>query len=193
MQDIDLLWQQFLEGDMQALGKIMSLYYRDLFYYGSKFSKDGDFVEDAIQDLFLGIWEKRNSINGTIPAKAYLMACLRRSMHRATKAQHRFMPASIESVDAGFELSFSVEQSYIEQESAQHSLLQIRQSVEGLPARQKEVIYLKYFQSMDRSQISEVMGISPQTVSNLLQMALGQLKKHIKVEFLTLFLLHFLV
>ncbi|WP_025763377.1 RNA polymerase sigma factor [Dyadobacter tibetensis] len=193
MQDADLLWQQFLEGDMQALAGVMGLYYRDLYYYGSKFSKDERFVEDAIQDLFLGIWEKRAAINGNIPAKAYLMACLRRAMHRTTKQQNRLPQESLDLLEQGFGLTFSVEQGYIEQEAARYSLQKIQQSLEMLPARQKEVIYLKYFQNLDRSQISEVMGISPQTVSNLLQKALGQLKKYFKVELLTLFILHFLI
>lgn len=46
---------------------------------------------------------------------------------------------------------------------------------------------------MSRDQISEIMSVSPQTVSNLLQIAIRQLKKHWKAEFLTFFVIHLFI
>jgi DNA-directed RNA polymerase specialized sigma24 family protein len=49
-------------------------------------------------------------------------------------------------------------------------------SIEKLPPRQKEVIFLKFYQGFDRNEIAQAMDITPQTVSNLLQIALNKLK-----------------
>ena len=46
-----------------------------------------------------------------------------------------------------------------------------------LPQRQREVVYLRFFQSMSRDEIAVVMEIAPQTVSNILQIALGKLRE----------------
>ncbi|CAG5005659.1 hypothetical protein DYBT9275_03624 [Dyadobacter sp. CECT 9275] len=191
--DTELLWQRFLNSDVEAFELLMNSYFRDLFHYGSKFSKNQEFVKDSIQDLFLTLWERRSNLSTNIAVKAYLMASLRRMMHRSTLVQNRLHGESADATDEIFDVEFSVEQKYIESESTHLRSLRIRQSLEELPKRQKEVIYLKYFQEMDRTQISEIMGVSPQTVSNLLQIALGQLKKHFKVELLTLFLPYFFI
>ena len=55
-----------------------------------------------------------------------------------------------------------------------------------LPQRQKEVIYLHYFENMDYTQIAEVMGIRYQSVLNLTQKALQKLRS---ANLLTIFLL----
>lgn len=191
MQNYQQQWQRFLNGDIDAYEKVLQFHFRDLFYYGSKFSKDPEFVKDAIQDLFLTLWEKRENLGNDVPVKAYLMASLRRIMHRSAKINSRIPRVALDDINQTFEVDFSIEQKLIETEIAQIRVLKIKKSIEELPARQKEVIYLKYFQELDRSQIADIMGISPQTVSNLLQIALSQLKKHIKVEFLTLLFLLF--
>jgi DNA-directed RNA polymerase specialized sigma24 family protein len=46
-----------------------------------------------------------------------------------------------------------------------------------LPERQKEVVYLKFFESLSREEISHILEIAPQTVSNILQIALGKLRQ----------------
>jgi RNA polymerase sigma factor (sigma-70 family) len=45
-----------------------------------------------------------------------------------------------------------------------------------LPKRQKEIIYLKFFENLGREEIADIMQISPQAVSNLLQKALKNLR-----------------
>ncbi len=191
MQDYQKQWQKFLNGEIEAFEKILQFHFRDLYYYGSKFSKDPEFVKDAIQDLFLTLWEKRENLGNDVPVKAYLMASLRRIMHRSSKINARIPSVEIDNSTHLFEVDLSVEQKLIETETDQIRVHKIKKSIEELPARQKEVIYLKFFQEMDRGQIADIMGISPQTVSNLLQIALGQLKKHFKVEFLTLLFVFF--
>tara|TARA_R110002124_G_scaffold89310_7_gene228397 strand:+ start:1062 stop:1640 length:579 start_codon:yes stop_codon:yes gene_type:complete len=191
MLEVEEQWRQFLKGDMEAFEKVLNIHFKDLFYYGSKFSKNQEFVKDAIQDLFLNLWEKRGNLSDDIPVKAYLMASLRRIMHRSALVQTKIPGIPLEANSQVFEVELSIEHKWIEQESTEQRAQKIKTSIEELPARQKEVIYLKYFQELNRSQISEIMGVSPQTVSNLLQIALGQLKKHFKVEFLTFFFFYF--
>jgi RNA polymerase sigma factor (sigma-70 family) len=178
-------WRRFLTGDREAFGQLMSVHYRSLFQYGSKFSKDKEFVKDSIQDLFLTLWEKRENLSADAEPKPYMMASLRRLMHRSTSSRLRLGEGQLNDVDASFDVEFSVEHAYIENESTLVSAQQLHQLLDELPKRQKEVVYLKYFQEMDRDQISEVMAVTPQTVSNLLQIAIKQLKKHWRV---TLFL-----
>lgn len=191
--DDKIIWQRFLAGEVEAFDRLMTLHFRTLFHYGSKFSKDKEFVKDNIQDLFLILWERRQNLSGDIAVKPYMMASLRRLMHRSSKSKPLLSDTAFDEVSGNFEIEFSVEEEYIENESSLVLTQKLGKLLDELPERQKEVVYLKFFQEMDRGQISEVMNISPQTVSNLLQIAIKQLKRHWKAEFFTLFLVHFLL
>lgn len=187
-----VLWQDFLAGELRAFEKLMSDNFRLLFRYGSKFSKDRELVKDSIQDLFMILWEKRDNLSPDAAVKPYLMASLRRLMHRQVSSRTWVGGEALQDEDDYFEIEFSVEDDYIRNEATNTRTLQLQKLLNALPRRQKEVVYLKFFQELSRDQIAEVMAVSPQTVSNLLQIAIRHLKAHWKAEFLIFFLLHFL-
>ncbi|MCF0074605.1 sigma-70 family RNA polymerase sigma factor [Dyadobacter sp. CY261] len=188
-----LLWQDFLAGEVRAFEKLMSDNFRLLFQYGCKFSKDRELVKDSIQDLFLVLWEKRGNLNPDAAVKPYLMASLRRLMHRQVSSRAWVGGEALQEEDDYFDIEFSVEDEYIANEAIAVRSGQLEKLLNALPRRQKEVVYLKFFQELSREQIAEVMAISPQTVSNLLQIAIKHLKAHWKAGFLLFFLLHFLL
>ncbi|MPR36084.1 RNA polymerase sigma factor [Salmonirosea aquatica] len=183
-EDHEVIWKRTLAGHVSAFETLMDSHFRLLFEYGLKFSDDEEFVKDNIQDLFLYVWEKRRNLNTNIPVKPYLMASLRRMMHRASNTALVYNP-SLENHPTLFDVKFSVEKEYIRRETTRLMSLKLKTTLEKLPPRQKEVVYLKFFQELNRDQIATVMNISPQTVSNLLQIAMKQLRKHWKAQFAT--------
>lgn len=179
------LWTRFLAGEESAFQLLMTTYYGSLFRYGTRFSKDREFIKDCIQDLFLYLWERRASLRTEIVLKPYLMASLRRYMHRHIPDANLSEEFSDDKVQR-FDFEFSVEETFIRQETTFNRSQHMQSLLQTLPRRQKEVIYLKFFQELEREQIAEVMDIAPQTVSNLLQLALRHLRQYWKLELLTL-------
>jgi RNA polymerase sigma factor (sigma-70 family) len=179
------LWSLMLDGDVSAFENLMEQHFQVLYQYGSKFSKDPEFVKDTIQDLFLYIWEHRSTLSNTNAVRPYLMASLRRMMHRVTLRT----PATDtyeDNLTQVFNAEFSVEQNYIRLESSRVISHHLQSILDDLPARQKEVIYLKFYQGLSRDLISQVMDISPQTVSNLLQIAIKQLRHQINSDYISI-------
>jgi RNA polymerase sigma factor (sigma-70 family) len=166
------------------LEQVMALHFRTLFHYGTKFSADDDFIKDHIQDLFLNLWDRRQSLEAEVNVKAYLLASLRRRLHRALLAQKRFVNYSPDESPAGFELELSVEEAFIADEATDSLCRELKLQLENLPQRQREAVYLKFYEDLTRDQIAEVMGINAQSVSNLLQVAIKHLKINWKAEFL---------
>ncbi|MDJ1494042.1 sigma-70 family RNA polymerase sigma factor [Cytophagaceae bacterium DM2B3-1] len=175
------LWDCFRRGDEGALEQLMKMHFRKLFHYGTKFSKDGAFVKDCIQDLFLDLWNRRQFLSEVQTVKAYLMAALRRRLHRGMTKKGYFVTEEITS-DVFFEVEFSVEDSLIQEETTQLLAHEIKNYLDQLPKRQKEVIYLRFFEGLTREEIAEIMGINLQSVSNLLQSAFKHLKENWKTE-----------
>jgi RNA polymerase sigma factor (sigma-70 family) len=185
-------WQALLNGEVTAYEAIMMTHFRALFQYGSKFSSDRAFVKDCIQDLFLYLWEHREHLSREVHIKPYLMTSLRRRIHRKSNKNTDLFDASIMEESRLFEMEFSVEDVFIEHESSLILSKRVRNVLEALPKRQKEVVYLRFFQNLDREQIAQVMDIAPQTVSNILQMAFKDIRKQWNVEFFGTLLLLFL-
>lgn len=179
------LWRRFLAGETAAFQTLMTDYFRTLFRYGARFSKDKEFIKDCIQDLFLYLWEHRSALREDVAIKPYLMVSLRRYMHRNlpdTTFSDEYMDEKVKPFDA----NFSVEEQYIQEETMVIRIRQMNQFMAMLPPRQKEVIYLKFFQELERDQIAEIMGIVPQTVSNLIQLAIKQLRQCANVDLIVL-------
>ncbi|QKJ31226.1 sigma-70 family RNA polymerase sigma factor [Mucilaginibacter mali] len=186
------LWKLFLAGDKVAFQQLIAQHFRHLVNYGTKFTDDKELVKDTIQELFIRFWEKRANLSDDVNPRAYLTASLRRALHRKIQSVSRFQSFDdVENSSDLFDMELSVESRIIEKEYGRNIARAIAQNMEELPKRQKEVVYLKFFQEMSRDEISEVMGISAQTVSNLLQMALKNLRTRISKDLLVYLLLIF--
>jgi RNA polymerase sigma factor (sigma-70 family) len=171
--DDTTLWLRLIDGDEQALDGLMQLFFKELFHYGTKFSGDDDLIKDCIQDLFLDLWERRHTLRTDVLVKPYLLVAIRRRIHRVWQMQQLQTDLTTQP---DFATGYTVEESLIRSEQARATARQMQQLLDALPARQKEVIYLKYFQDLDRDQIADTMQIAPQSVSNLLQEALRKLR-----------------
>lgn len=168
-------WQRLTGGDVTALEDLMQTYSRLLFRYGRKFSDDADLVKDCIQDLFLDLWERRAHLRPDVRVKPYLMVALRRRIHRQVQRQHSQAGVAADA-DLLPLVEFSVEENYIEDEATRRRAHALHALLNRLPTRQKEAIYLRFFEDLDREEIAQTMGVAPQSVSNLLQEALRKLR-----------------
>jgi RNA polymerase sigma factor (sigma-70 family) len=75
-----------------------------------------------------------------------------------------------------FNFEITIEQKMISDENVLQMSKKISEAIVSLPKRQKEVIYLKFFQNLSRDEIAEIMGNTPQTISNLMQLALKRMR-----------------
>lgn len=49
-----------------AFEELMKTHFAVLFHYGTKFSKDKEFIRDCIQDLFLQLWESGQNLSDNV-------------------------------------------------------------------------------------------------------------------------------
>ena len=166
------LWQQLINGSELALGKLLAKYFNPLQNYGYKFVRNEDFVKDCVQEVFIEIWNRRDRISTPDSVRAYLLSSVRKRVIREGYRQRIINEE--ESADLENDLNFvefSPEWSLIEQESLAETTHRVAEALNQLPKRQREVIYLRYYQNLERDEIADIMGVNPQSVSNLLQAA----------------------
>lgn len=179
IQTDHLLWQLLKMNHEDGLRKLVDKYFNPLQNYGYKFVRDQDFVKDCVQEVFIEIWNRRDRLNTPDSVKAYLLSSVRQRVLRQGHRQRigrKEEPPNLEN-DINF-AEFSPEWSIIEEESVTETAKRVADSLNLLPKRQREVIYLRYYQNLDRHEIAEVMGVNPQSVSNLLQVAFKTFREH---------------
>lgn len=177
-------WFQFRNGDHDAFEEIYREQIDSLLSYGKKFSDDQTLVEDAIQDLFIDMWKKRESLGDTDNIRGYLLLSLRRSIFKKLKKQSKYI--SEEQVDVGyFKTELAIDQLIINEEIDEEKAAKINLAMSNLPDRQKELIYLKYYEGLEYNVIGEMMGLNYQSVRNLASRAIATLKRTILLWIVT--------
>lgn len=181
--DLDIrLWDEFRSGNKTSFAKLMQAHYRNLYTYGTKFRKDHELVKDCLQDLFLELWKNRATLGSTNYVKSYLFKCVRNKMFR--ELQRNRWQLQIAQLDNNycFDVEFSIEHHLIREETLRETANRFSKILNRLPKRQKEVIYLRFYQDLEISEIVEVMEINAQSVYNLIHKALSNLRDPLLVE-----------
>ncbi|HEY8935745.1 MAG TPA: sigma-70 family RNA polymerase sigma factor, partial [Cyclobacteriaceae bacterium] len=141
-----ILWSSFKKGDWEAYTSLYHAYYSLLNNYGYKFTKDVNLIEDTIHDLFVRLWTNRDNLGNPISVKNYLFKSLRNILFRKIKTQARFFNLQEDDESIPFEISFDSQLILSEDE---HQLQQVIKSVlNKLPARQQEVIFLRFYDGL---------------------------------------------
>ncbi|QZT38551.1 sigma-70 family RNA polymerase sigma factor [Halosquirtibacter xylanolyticus] len=157
------LWNLIRQNDKEALKSLFDQQYDTLLSYGIRLNFSPSEVEDVIQDLFISLHDRNKSLPKEVNVQAYLFSAIRFSLFNHRKKTRRFSSLSDQD-DAIFLLEFDDIDADMSMENVQKKLTQ-------LPTRQKEAIYLKYYQNMSINEIGSIMSIAPQSVSNLLHKA----------------------
>lgn len=179
-------WMQRLQQhDEKALASLMKMHYTGLYNYASKFTHDYDLIKDCIQEIFISLWQRRDTATTILSPRFYLLRAIKnqvlKSLHRKSRGPEVF--AEFEEYDFFYELS--VERIIIEKQISETNAVKLRKTLSLLSKRQKEIIYLKYYQYLDNGQIAELMSISRQSVYNLLHDTIQKLKGLWYNEFVT--------
>lgn len=170
--DIEL-WNASTQGDREAFGQLFRRHYPLLFQYGNKICSDAATLEDNIQELFVEIWQKK-STQPVQSVKAYLLQALKYKLYKSFR--NRKPVQNIETTsEEPFELSH--ESFLVTKEEDELKNKKIIEAINKLPARQKEVIYLKIYKGLSYEEVSEIMQINYQVVRNLLCQALKTFRK----------------
>ncbi|MEQ8362845.1 MAG: sigma-70 family RNA polymerase sigma factor [Cyclobacteriaceae bacterium] len=163
-------WQSLKNDKEAALLQLYKNYYQELFNYGVRIARNEELTRDSIHDLFVHLWSK-DSFEGISNPKPYLLKSLRYIIIDGLK-EDSLMSGHIELPD----VALSTEDIQINSEINEASSLKIKSALTKLTNRQKEVVYLRFYNGLDYAEIAEITGISNQSVRNLFSKAIRELR-----------------
>lgn len=181
-----ILWDDFLTGNRAAYACMYERYAKTLYNYGYKIAQNRQLTEDCLQDLFLTILETRDRLGRTDSIKFYLMRSLRRDIVRRLQAEQRF-DADPEVLD--FQVAFQYEPTWLDSQISAEQSAALLAELNALPPRQKEALFLKYFDNLSYEEIAGVMNIEQSSAYKIIYKAIAALQKRVGSSVFMLLLL----
>lgn len=179
-------WDTFRQGDQSAFAQIYFEHYQSLLNYGRRFGLPPEQVEDTIQDLFVELWQYHATLSPTTSIRFYLLRALRNQLSRH---QQESVFADINEESLRFAAHFSFEQQWIDSLDEQHKWQTLQQALNCLTPRQREVLYLRFFNGLDYPQIGSVMNLSYQAARNQVYLALKAIREQFPANWRLLYVL----
>ena len=175
------VWKLFKQGDRKALDYVFEKYVRLLYAYGAKITRNTALVEDSIQDLFVELWQRRASISDATSVKFYLLKSLRQKIIRNLARINEVVVDDRTLQEYELEVEFSEEFKIIEDQVSVEQRDRLIRALSQLTKRQREAIYLKFYEKVSYQEIAEIMNLGIKSAYNLVGKAIDILRNHINV------------
>ncbi|MDR6569416.1 RNA polymerase sigma-70 factor, ECF subfamily [Chitinophaga ginsengisegetis] len=167
-----VLLQRLQQGDTEAYITLYDQYYPSLYTYILHFINIPELAEDALQEVFIKIWEIRERINPELSFSGYL--------YRITR-NHVFKLMKKISADAALRLQVMQELQQ-QTEDADTALLWkqyeslLHKAIAQLPPQRQKVFRLCREESKSYEEVAVELGISRNTVKEHMVLAMKSIK-----------------
>ncbi|MDR2275960.1 MAG: sigma-70 family RNA polymerase sigma factor [Sphingobacterium sp.] len=179
-----VLLETLKKGNQLSFRSIYEKYSDQLFVYGYNILKDEDQCRDAVQDIFVWLWENRETLHIT-NLRSYLFSMLKFNLIWEIKKSKRRNELLSQNHFPLNDLSYD-----------EFAIKELRQVIsdfmDSLPPKAKEVFQLSRENYLSHRKIAEHMGISEHTVRNQLATTLKKFKIYLsKISYWTIILFFF--
>lgn len=181
------IWEDFRSGDESAFIHIYSAYFNELISFGLQFSLDKQLVEDSVQDLFIHIRRKRESLSAIKSSiRLYLFQALKRLI-LDYKKKLRTVDIQPHREEYLFEVVMPREEYIINEQAYREKSEQLVRALGKLTARQREAVYYLYYKSMTYEEIRIMMGLdNVKSARNLVYKAISAMRPYVELFSLAL-------
>lgn len=156
------------QGDREAFNEIYHRYVQYLYQYAFNILRDEDECTDAVQDIFVWLWENSAKINVSV-LKGYLMAAVKYKLARLIQGSKRRSEI--------LSLNSSQEEAFIDDSLEVKELkLAIQEFVLGLPERSRKIFEMSRNEYLSNKEIAARLNISEKTVENQMTIVLKKLR-----------------
>jgi len=159
------------KGNEQAMDILFHRHYSFICKSVYRILKDTNLAEDIAQEVFFGLWKKRESLNITTSVQAYLKrAAINKSLNFIRDQKVKLDDEEKMPVLSNRE---STTQQQLEAEDLQKL---INTTIDSLPEKCRLVFTLSRFEEMSYKEIAKELDISIKTVENQISKALKVLR-----------------
>ena len=176
MADVQSLIDAFQRGESKAFSKIYMHYFPKLKQYGAIFAQDFTIVENCIQDFFVYMLKNQGQLQHVMNFDGYVYKSIRHRILTEVEKQNR-RAIILKLAKNSDQLEASIEQLTTEQEGHDYRVQWMRQQIAHLPTRQREIIYLRFYEGFTYEKIAKITMLSNQVARNYVSRSLKKIRQ----------------
>ncbi len=165
------------KGNIAQYKQMFKQYYEQLVYFSYRYVKDVQIAEDIIQDVFVNIWNKRETLDFSLNFKSYLFSAVKNHSLMHINKSRKFEHVSLKLVT---EKSENNPDTIVECEELEKTLNKI---ITELPEKRRAIFCMSRFDKLTYSEIAAALNISVNTVETQMSRSLKYIRKRTKPLF----------
>ncbi|MGQ9621296.1 MAG: RNA polymerase sigma-70 factor [Bacteroidales bacterium] len=174
------------KGSILAFNTLFGYYSSRLYRFVNGYLRSPEESEEVVQEVFLTLWEKRADLRDGLSLKSYLFTIAFNVVKKHFRSKSYLTKYLNSGIWSDFDMATSEEIDY-------NSIYNyIKDLVDRLPARRKEIFVRSRFEGMSIAEIAKELGLSHKTVENQITAALKFLRENLGREFLPALLFFYL-
>ncbi len=158
-------WARLKQGDPQALGYFYDRYADKLFSAATRMTNNRELAKDALQEVFIEIWNYRETLSDVNHIQSYLVKVLRnivlKKIRKESLTGYSLVPESLLSSEQ------SVEEIMITADIDREKRSRLYRALANLTSRQKLILELRFNEGLSYEQIADRLSMNYQSVNNL--------------------------
>jgi RNA polymerase sigma factor (sigma-70 family) len=164
-------------GDQEAFRSLFRRYAPTAMALARRVLRRGHLAEETVQEAFLTVWknpERFDAARGSV--RSWLMSAVH---HRAVDLVRREEAQQRRSQEAGADRTVDTGDpgvSVVEEVGLMQARVEVRRALEGLPADQRRVVELMYFDGYTQSRIAELLDLPLGTVKSRTLLGMRRLR-----------------
>ena len=170
----DVLFKHLKKGSTSSFNMLFTKYYQDLCSFSNLIISNQQLAEEVVADVFVKIWQKKESIDITSSVKSYLY----KSTKNTTISYIRKKKVEEISLDDIFNLQ---EENALNPETIiiqGETLEQIKDVLSILPKKSKLVFQMHRFNHLKYKDIAEIMNVSVKSIEKHMSKSMKILREY---------------
>lgn len=184
--EIDIVLKELQNQNKSVYKNVFNHFYKGLVIYANNFLFDQEASEDAVQEVFISLWENAKNIEIKTSLKAYLYAMVRNKCLNYLKLVK--ITDDLNVIDLNSMLVLEEDLDLISEEEKTILYHHILKIVETFPESMQQVFKLKFIENYKYEEIADEMGISVNTVKTQLKRAKVKISESLVIIVALLFI-----
>lgn len=171
----EVLFAQIVRGDERAFSLVFQKYNRLLYVLAYRYLMSKDMAEDAVQQVFVNLWEYRKELDIEISLKNYLFTMTKNYVlnvirHENTVIEKQYELAQRTSVYAD---------DLLEKMERQECRELFYKAIERLPSQKRKICLMKIEEELSNQEIADTLHLSVNTIKTHYMEAIKLIRKYL--------------
>ncbi len=173
------------KGDKKAFTYVFNRYYRLLYTVAFRYLKSEDSAMDAVQETFMRLWEKKDTLTFDTNLRSLLFTILKNLILNEIRHNTIVYERQYELAQMDSENVYNMNEAYDRKETREL----LFKYIQKLPQQQRKVCLMKIVQGLTNQEIADKLNLALPTVKLHYSQALKKLRNELYSLFLVIFII----